>query len=321
VQLRFKAKTPLLLLFALTLLTAACGGGAEESELSQAVSEAESAEAGQASEDAGSSEAASEVPTFEEGTTMAEIQSEGILTVGTKFDQPLFGQANLEGVPEGFDVEIAKLVAEAIFGEGNVTEGENIEFIEAVSANREPYIQDGTVDIVVATYTINDTRKEVVDFAGPYYVAGQDIMVAAGNPTGITGVADLNGKRVCTVNGSTSLENVREQAPQANLDVLFDTYSQCADSLRQGAVDAVTTDNVILLGLIDANQGEFELVGNPFTEEPYGIGLAKGDDEFRDFINDVLEEAYDDGSWAEAFESTVGQVAEETPEPPPVDRY
>jgi glutamate transport system substrate-binding protein len=252
---------------------------------------------------------------------MARIQEEGIITVGTKFDQPLFGLSNLEGIPEGFDVEIAKIVAEAIFGEGNVEVGENIEFVEAVSANREPFIQDGTVDIVVATYTINDTRKQVVDFAGPYYIAGQDIMVPTGNPLGITGVADLNGKRVCTVNGSTSLTNVQQQAPQADLSVLFDTYSQCADSLRQGAVDAVTTDNVILLGLIDANQGQFELVGSPFTEEPYGIGLAKGDDEFRSFLNDTLEAAYEDGSWAEAYESTVGRVAGEVPEPPPVDRY
>jgi glutamate transport system substrate-binding protein len=314
-----KRLSPLVLLLALALLAAACGGSSE-SELGQAVEEEESAAAADASEPAGGGEAA-EVPSFEEGTLMAEIQDRGVLRVGTKYDQPLFGLANLEGEPEGFDVEIAKRVAEGIFGEGNVEVGENIEFTEAVSANREPFLQDGTVDMVVATYTINDTRKEVVDFAGPYYVAGQDIMVAAGNPLGIESVEDLNGKRVCTVNGSTSLENVREQAPQADLSVLFDTYSQCRDALRQGAVDAVTTDNVILLGLINESPDEFELVGNPFTEEPYGIGVPKGADDFRAFINDVLEESYEDGSWAEAFESTVGVVEPETPEPPPVDRY
>ncbi len=306
--------SPLALLLALALTAAACGGSSSESGLGQAVEEQEP----QAAEEGTAEPSAAETPTFEEGTRMAEIQSDGVLTVGTKFDQPLFGLANLEGVPEGFDVEIARLIAAAIFGEAT---DDNVEFIEAVSANREPFIQDGTVDIVVATYTINDKRKEVVDFAGPYYIAGQDIMVAAGNPTGIAGVDDLNGKRVCTVNGSTSLTNIQSMAPQADLSVLFDTYSQCADALSQGAVDAVSTDNVILLGLIDANEGEFELVGAPFTEEPYGIGLAKDDQEFRDFINDTLEAAYEDGSWAEAFESTVGQVAEETPEPPPVDRY
>ena len=108
---------------------------------------------------------------------MAKLKEAGKITVGTKFDQPLFGLKNPDGKPEGFDVEIAKLIA----GEMGIAD-DKIDFIEAVSANREPFIQQGKVDIVVATYTINDTRKQVVDFAGPYYVAGQDIMVAKGNP-------------------------------------------------------------------------------------------------------------------------------------------
>jgi glutamate transport system substrate-binding protein len=182
---------------------------------------------------------------FEAGTTMAELNEAGTVTVGTKFDQPGFGLLNPDGVPEGFDVEIAKIVA-AELG----IAAEDIEWTETVSANREPFIQNGQVDFVVATYTINDTRKQVVDFAGPYYVAGQDIMVAAGSPE------------------------------------------------------------------------DFELVGNPFTEEPYGIGLAKGDDEFRTFINDVLEEAYESGAWAEAWDRTAGAITDtEAPEPPDVDRY
>jgi len=320
---------PLTLLLTLVMALSACGGdtggtGASDDPSgaagSDAATDATEADTGATEADTGATEADTGAGTleFEEGTTMARIRDEGVMTVGTKFDQPLFGLANLEGVPEGFDVEIAKLVAAAIFGEA--TE-ENVEFVEAVSANREPFIQDGTVDIVSATYTINDKRKEVVSFAGPYYIAGQDIMVPAGNPMGIAGVEDLNGKRVCTVNGSTSLENVMEQAPEADLSVLFDTYSQCADAMADGRVDAVTTDNVILLGLIDASEGAFELVGSPFTEEPYGIGLAKDDTEFRNFINDVLEQSYENGDWAAAFDATVGTVAEETPEPPPVDRY
>jgi glutamate transport system substrate-binding protein len=103
--------------------------------------------------------------------------------------------------------------------------------------------------------------------------------------------------------------------------VTFDTYSECAEALRDGRVQAVSTDNVILLGLIQESDGAFKLVGQPFSEEPYGIGLKKGADDFRSFVNDVLEASYADGSWAEAFEATVGQVAEETPEPPEVDRY
>jgi glutamate transport system substrate-binding protein len=254
-------------------------------------------------------------PSFEAGTTMARLSEAGAVRVGTKFDQPLFGQANLEGVPEGFDVEIAKIIA----GELGI-EPDNIEWVETVSANREPFIQQGRVDYVVATYTINDTRKQVVDFAGPYYVAGQDIMVKAGNPLGIQGPDDLAGKTVCSVAGSTPAQNIRTNYPQASL-VEFDVYSKCAEALKNDQVQAVTTDNVILLGLINEDPESFELVGNPFTEEPYGIGLQKGDTEFRNFINDVLEESYEDGRWAEAWEATAGAVTDETPEPPPVDRY
>src|ERR671920_925801 len=197
---------------------------------------------------------------------------------------------------EGFDVEVAKIIA-AKLG----ISADAIEWVEAVSANREQFIQNGDVDMVVATYTINDERKELIDFAGPYYVAGQDIMVASGNPEKIEGPDDLAGKKVCSVEGSTPAQNIRDNYPQAQLTT-YDVYSKCADDLKNGNVQAVTTDNVILTGLIAGSDGAFELVGNPFTEEPYGIGLPKGDDEFRGFINDVLEEAFEDGRWADAWD-------------------
>jgi glutamate transport system substrate-binding protein len=252
---------------------------------------------------------------FAEGTTMAKLKSAGAVRVGTKFDQPLFGLKNLEGKPEGFDVEIAKLIA----GEMGIAP-DKIQWVEAVSANREPFIQQDKVDIVVATYTINDKRKQVVDFAGPYYQAGQDIMVAKGNPEGIAGPDDLAGKKVCSVTGSTPAENIRTNYPEAQLTE-FDVYSKCAEALKNGQVQAVTTDNVILLGLISKDQEAFELVGKPFTKEPYGIGVKKGDTEFRNFINDTLDKLYKDGRWLEAWKATAGKVATETPTPPPVDRY
>ncbi|MFW3172345.1 glutamate ABC transporter substrate-binding protein [Geodermatophilus sp. CPCC 206100] len=277
-----------------------------------------SSEAGQQAEDAAenTAEVAEDVE-FDAGTTMAELAEAGQITVGTKFDQPGFGLLNPQTQdPEGFDVEIAKIVA----GELGIA-AEDITWTETVSANREPFIQNGQVDIVVATYTINDTRKQVVDFAGPYYVAGQDIMVAAGNPEGIQGPDDLAGKTVCSVEGSTPAQNIRDNYAQANL-VTYDVYSKCADDLANGNVQAVTTDNVILTGLVAGNPEGFELVGNPFTEEPYGIGLSLGDTEFRTFINDVLEDAYEDGRWAEAWDRTAGAITgEEAPEPPAVDRY
>jgi glutamate transport system substrate-binding protein len=249
--------------------------------------------------------------TFEEGTTMAALNEAGEITIGTKFDQPLFGLKGPDGNPVGFDVEIGKLIA-AKLG----IEASGITWTETVSANREPFIQNGQVDLVVATYTINDARKEVISFAGPYYEAGQDLLVLEGNEE-ITGPDDLADKSVCTVSGSTSEKNIA--AYTTNI-IATDTYSNCLGPLRSGEVDAVTTDNVILAGLADQNAGEFEVVGNPFTEEPYGIGLAKDDTEFRNFINDVLEESYEDGTWADAWEATAGSVLE-TPEPPAVDRY
>jgi glutamate transport system substrate-binding protein len=276
-----------------------------------------SSDAGNQAEDAADNSAAVATDVeFEAGTTMAELNEAGAITIGTKYDQPGFGLLNPSGTPEGFDVEIGKIIAAKL---GIPEDG--IKYVETVSANREPFIQNGQADIVVATYTINDKRKEVVDFAGPYYVAGQDIMVAAGNPEGIEGPDDLAGKNVCSVEGSTPAENIRTNYPQATL-TLFDVYSKCADALTNGQVDAVTTDNVILTGLVAGNPDGFELVGNPFTEEPYGIGLAKGDQAFRDFINDTLEESFEDGSWADAWDATAGAISgQEAPEPPTIDRY
>ena len=276
-----------------------------------------SSEAGQQAEQATSNapEVAKDVE-FPAGSTMARLAEAGTITIGTKFDQPGFGLANPQGVPEGFDVEVAKIVAG-----GLGISPEDIQWKETVSANRESFIQNGDVDIVVATYTINDARKQLIDFAGPYYVAGQDIMVATGNPLGIQGPDDLAGKRVCSVEGSTPAQNIRDNYPEAQL-TLFDVYSKCADALRNGQVDAVTTDNVILTGLVQGGQGAFELVGNPFTQEPYGIGLKKGDDDFRGYINDTLEQSFQDGSWAAAWDRTAGAITgEPAPEPPTIDRY
>ena len=257
---------------------------------------------------------ASTQATFPAGSTMARIQKAGTIKVGVKYDQPGFGLKNpTTNVVEGFDVEIAKLIVAAI--------GKNvkIEYVESGSKNREPFLQDGTVDMVVATYTINDTRKQVVDFAGPYFVAKQDIMVKSDN-TEIKNVTDLDDEKVCTVKGSTSEKNLVAKAPKAAV-TLFDTYSQCAEALTDGRVVAVTTDNTILAGLVEASGGAFKLVEAPFSDEPYGIGVKKDDDAFRTFINDRLEEIYANGDWAKAFEATLGKIGLKTPEPPKVDRY
>jgi len=255
---------------------------------------------------------------FPAGSAMDVIKKKGKIVIGTKFDQPLFGLKALSGQPEGFDVEIAKLVASAIFGSD--LSGKT-EFVETPSAVREQSIIDGKVDLVAATYTINDARKEKVGFAGPYYVAGQSILVKKDN-TAITGLDTLGGKKVCTVLGSTPLKTLQAKAPTADLGILFDTYSKCVEALKDGRVEAVSTDNVILLGFIKDNAGLFKLVGETFTQEPYGIGVKKDDTVFRTFVNDTLDKAYKDGTWAKIFEKEVGKpTGIPTPTPPPVNRY
>ncbi|MCC2033874.1 glutamate ABC transporter substrate-binding protein [Microbacterium allomyrinae] len=249
-------------------------------------------------------------PTFEAGTTMAALAEAGTITIGTKFDQPLFGLNGPNG-PEGFDVEIGKIIASEL----GIAE-DDIVWTEAVSANREPFIQNGEVDIVIATYTINDKRKEVVSFAGPYYMAGQSILVLADNDD-IADEDDLVGQPVCSVTGSTPAANLEALGAEV---VLTDTYSNCLEPLRNGSVVAVSTDNVILAGLAAQNEGEFKVVGEPFTDEPYGIGLALDDTDFRMWINDVLEEAAADGRYEDAWNATAGTVLPFI-EAPAVDRY
>ena len=255
-----------------------------------------------------------EKPSFAADTTMAKLASAGKITIGTKFDQPLFGQKGLDGKPIGFDVEIGKLIA----GKLGIP-ADKIEWVETVSANREPFIQQGRVDLVVATYTINDKRKEVVDFAGPYYEAGQALMVNKDN-TSITKPEDVRGKQVCSVTGSTPAATIVEQ--YGAILVPAATYSACLEPLRNKQVEAITTDNVILAGFVDKEPDAFKLASDEtFTKEPYGIGLQKGDTVFRNWINDQLETFAKDGSYKTAWEATAGTVIKTAPELPALNRY
>ena len=251
-----------------------------------------------------------------EERSASESAASGQLTVGIKFDQPGLGLRNPDGTFSCFDVEVAKYVGEKLG-----VAPENITFREAPSAQRETLIQNGEVDYVVATYSITDARKEKVDFAGPYFIAGQSLLVRS-DSTDITGPESLNnGKKLCSVTGSTPAQNVKDTYAQDVQLQEFDTYSACVEALRNGTVDALTTDDIILAGYAAQYPGELEVVGESFTEEQYGIGLARGDDETRTKINDAIEEMIADGSWANAFEETVGPSGFPLPEPPTVDRY
>lgn len=291
----FRRTTLAATLAAGTLALAACGGGDDPTTAPSAPVE--------------------EAPEFEAGTTMADIVEAGTLRVGTKYDQPGFGLENLEGELEGFDVEVAKIIAGALG-----IAPEDITWSEATSAVREEVIEKDEVDVVVATYTINDARKERITFAGPYYTAGQQIMTMADDDT-VSGPEDLAANpdwKICSVNGSTPSETIREYLADDAQLVLFDEYSQCADALSNGQVQGVTTDNVILLGFVSESDGEFQLVGEQFTEEPYGIGISKGDVEFCEFINDTLAE--NEEAYLAAWDATAGQIeGTQTPELPTAD--
>lgn len=271
-------------------------------------------------DDGGSSGAApsvSENPSFPAGSTMATLAAKGSITVGTKFDQPGFGEQQLDGKPEGFDVEIATIIAA-----GLGISPDSITWKETPSAVREEVIERGDVDLVVATYTINDKRKERISFAGPYYVAGQQLMVKA-DDSAITGPDSLKANptaKVCSVAGSTPAETIKEYLATPAQLVTFDVYSKCADALRTGQVSVVTTDNVILLGLVGKSDGAFKVVGDTFTEEPYGIGVKKGDTAFCDFVNTTLKAAADGGDYEQAWTSTAGKVeGAQTPTLPTAD--
>ncbi|MEU7766658.1 glutamate ABC transporter substrate-binding protein [Nocardia sp. NPDC049190] len=240
----------------------------------------------------------------------------GKLTIGIKFDQPGLGFREKDGSFHGYDVEIAKYVA----GKLGVQPGD-ITFKETPSAQRESMIMNGDVDFIVATYSITDARKEKVDFAGPYFVAGQGLLVKKEN-TDITRVESLTGnKKLCSVRGSTPAQNVKDHYAKDVQLVELDTYSQCIESLRSGSVDAVTTDDIILAGYAGQAPGELKLIGSTFTTEKYGIGLKKGDQKTRAKINDAIEDMFADGSWQKAFEDTIGPLRDSTLTPPAVDRY
>jgi glutamate transport system substrate-binding protein len=251
---------------------------------------------------------------FEPGTTMAKLAEAHTIRIGTKFDQPLFGQQSLGGNLTGFDTEIARIIAGALG-----IPPDKVQWVESPSAQREELIKQGRVDLVVATYTINDKRRQQVSFAGPYYLAGQSLMVKSDNTT-ITGPDSLRGAKakVCSVQGSTPAENIRKYIDPAQLTV-FDVYSKCADALRTGQVDVVTTDNVVLLGFVSNSNGAYKLVGDTFTKEPYGIGIRKGDVAFCTFIDDTLTQAAKSGAYANAWKTTAGKVAEQAPQLPTFD--
>ncbi|NHI16483.1 glutamate ABC transporter substrate-binding protein [Microbacterium excoecariae] len=233
------------------------------------------------------------------------------VTIGVKEDQPGLGYLDATtGERTGFDVEIARWMAASLgFSE------DQIDWQAIPSANREQALINGDVDFYVGTYSITDERKQQIDFAGPYFATGQGLLVAADSD--IASDADLTSDvTVCSATGSTPIQNIRDNYDAQTEE--FDTYTQCVDALLNGTVDAVTTDELILIGYAAQYPDELKIVGEPFSEELYGIGVPKGDDALRDFFNTTLEEGGD--TWSAIFDQELGDAGV-TPEQPAVDRY
>ncbi|UAL30800.1 glutamate ABC transporter substrate-binding protein [Nocardioides rotundus] len=250
---------------------------------------------------------------FDDGTKMKELADAGKIKVGVKYDQPGLGYKDAASdVPTGFDIEMAKILVASLGIDPEDTS--KVEWVETISDNREPFLQDGTVDLVLATYSITDERRQLVGQAGPYMVTGQQLLVPADSD--VESTEDLQGKRVCAASGSTSLENIEAEGMKG---VPLDSYTDCVDRLMSGGVDAVSTDGSILAGLAAENEGELKVVGEPFSEERIGVGYNKDNPEMCQWIVDTLTQANEDGQWAEAFESTLGPSGVETPEFPEMD--
>jgi glutamate transport system substrate-binding protein len=255
----------------------------------------------------GGGEPAAEKREFPAGSSMAKIQEEGEIAIGVKYDVPPFGFKNPQNNEiEGFDVDLGKQIADELGGKPK--------FIEAISDNRIPFLQDGTADVILSTMTINAERDLEIDFSEPYYVAKGRILVKGDNDE-IKGVDDLAGKKVCTALGSTYEETLKKQAPKAKLS-LVDSYSECLELIQNGAVDAVSTDDVILTGMIIQDDTLKLVEGEALTTEPYGAGIKDGDKELQGFVTEVVAKWKEDGGWADAYQKWVGQYTNEEQEPP-----
>jgi len=275
----------------LALLGAACGGGGEEPT----------------DPGTGGDDAAQQVEEFPANTTMGKIQQKGQIKVGVKYDVPLFGFKNPQtGEVEGFDVDMAQRVADEL--------GVDLKLVEAISDNRIPFLQKGTVDLVFSTMTITTDRDAEIDFSRPYYIAHGRILVPGDSQ--IQDIGDFTSEHtICTALGSTyETEIIPKQAPDADL-VTPDSYSECFTQVQGGQADALITDDVILAGFLQQDD-TMQIVGENLTTDPYGAGVKDGDTEFAGFVSDVIDETLEDGTWMELYDQWVGSFTGQEAEDP-----
>jgi glutamate transport system substrate-binding protein len=241
------------------------------------------------------------------------VQKQGFLRRGGTDTGPLFSLKDpATGKVTGFDAGLSQMLAHYITGKTDVA---NLEKLTITTVDtRETLLQNHSVDAVVATYTITPARAQKVDFAGPYYESGDAVMVKADNSS-INGVDDLHGKKVATESNSTAALALKQKVPDAQV-TLFQTDEECVAAVQQGRVDAYVLDQGILVSDASTNK-QVKVVGQPFTQEPYGIGLPKDQPDAKKFVDDFLQKIYADGSWAKLWKATIGTIVTGNPPTPP----
>lgn len=279
---------------------------------------------GKEGDPAGTDNGAAEALTYEVASgvdlagsaTFTKMKARGNAIVGVKADQPNLGYKDANGNRSGFDIEMARMVSAKL----GLDPGK-IEFKEIPSANRETALGGGEIDYYVGTYSITDKRKKLVGFAGPYFVAGQDLLVRKDDSSMDAGKDALKGKKVCSATGSTPLQKVRDEklTEDANISE-FKTYAECVSQLVDKKVDAVTTDDAILKGYAANDPDNLKVVGKPFSTEKYGIGVPLADKALRDHINATLETAASDGTWKKIYDATLGKSGSPG-EAPALEKY
>lgn len=268
-----------------TNTTAPAGGGAQPTAPRAATSGASGTTARATTGAAAASPAASS------GPALAAIRQRGTLRVGVKYDSPPFGSLDPRtNQAVGFDVDLARAIAGQILGDP-----QKVELIQVTSGNRIPQLQNGQIDMFLATATITPARLQEINFSDTYYRAGQSLLVRRDSP--IRTYQDLAGRNVCTVQGSTPEQTIRRLVPTAQV-TLLESYTECFTALRGGRVEAITTDNVILAGLQQQDPNNYQVVGGLFTFEPYGVGLPRGNTELTQAVNAALRAIEQSGEYA-----------------------
>lgn len=249
-------------------------------------------------------------PTFDAGTTMAKVASQGYVTVGVNFTQPPFGVKNLDGKMVGFDIDMARYIAGAL----GISE-DNIHWVEVTPNNREPYLQQGKVDFIAAAYSITTKRQDVVGFAGPYLISSNSFIVQKGNPQNYSIDDSLAGKKLCSAVGSDQIPQMQKAYPDAQI-VTFDVQTKCVSAIENGQVDLFGAGIGVLAGDVANAPDKLEILdGSWGSELSSGIGIKKADTSFCEFIDTAVQSAYDSGYYADAWNTTFAPLLKNAPVP------